>query len=80
MCEIAYLHICLQMLDDATTGILINNIVFRKPNVLYRSDASEFGIGGYNLISGSAWRFELPVNLRLRSSLNSLEFFGMVMR
>jgi hypothetical protein len=48
--------------------------------VLYRSDASEFGIGGYNLISGSAWRFELPVNLRLCSSLNSLEFFGMVMR
>jgi hypothetical protein len=54
MCEDADLHICLKMLDDATLGIPINNIVFRKPNIFYRSDASEFGIGGYNLISGRA--------------------------
>ena len=78
MCELADLHICLQMLDEASTGISINNIVFRKPNIFYRSDASEFGIGGYNLISGSAWRFELPIHLRLRSSLNSLEFLASV--
>jgi hypothetical protein len=78
MCEIADLHICLKMLDDATLGIPINHIVFRKPNIFYRSDAYEFGIGGYNLISGRAWRFELPVNLRLRSSLNSLEFIASV--
>jgi len=63
LCEISDLHICLTMLDHAATGISINNIVFRKPTTFYRSDASEFGLGGYNLISGLAWRFQLPVNL-----------------
>jgi hypothetical protein len=52
LCEISDLHICLQLLDYAPSGISINNIVFRKPNIFYRSDASEFGLGGYNLISG----------------------------
>ncbi len=33
LCEVAVLHICLQMLDYATEGISINNIVFRKQNV-----------------------------------------------
>jgi hypothetical protein len=78
LCKVADLHICLQMLDYAKKGILINNIVFQKPNVFYRSDASEFGIGGYNLISGLAWRFELPIKLRLRTTLNSLEFLASI--
>jgi hypothetical protein len=43
---------------------------------MYRSDASEFGLGGYNITSGLAWRFELPVDCRLRTSLNSLEFLS----
>jgi hypothetical protein len=55
-------------------GISIINVVFRRPEKIYRSDASKFGLGGYNLITGSDWRFELPVNCRLRTSLNSLEF------
>jgi len=46
--------------------------------MVYRSDASEFGIGGYNIVTGIAWRFELPVECRLRTSLNSLEFLGCV--
>lgn len=78
LCEISDLHICLQLLDYAPSGISINNIVFRKPNIFYRSDASEFGLGGYNLISGHTWRFQLPENLRLRTSLNSLEFLACV--
>jgi hypothetical protein len=52
-------------LDYAKEGISMNNIVFRKPTHVYQSDASEFGIGGYNLISGKAWRFELPIDCRL---------------
>ena len=78
LCEISDLHLCLQLLDYAFSGISINNIVFRKPNIFYRSDASEFGLGGYNLISGQAWRFQLPEKLRLRTSLNSLEFLACV--
>jgi len=46
--------------------------------MVYRSDASKFGIGGYNIVTGIAWRFELPVECRLRTSLNSLEFLGCV--
>jgi hypothetical protein len=30
------------------------------------------------LASGVAWRFEIPLNLRLRASLNSLEFIACV--
>jgi hypothetical protein len=51
-------------------------LTFRKPTHLYHSDACEYGLGGYSLISGKAWRFELPVDCRLRTSLNSLEFIS----
>jgi hypothetical protein len=54
----------------------MNTIVFRHPTHIYRSDASEFGLGGYSLISGKAWRFKLPIDCRLRTSLNSLEFLS----
>jgi len=76
--EISDLHLSLKFLDMSVAGVSINNIVFRKPTTFYRSDASEFGIGGYNLISGRAWRLEIPVHLRLRASLNSLEFLACV--
>jgi hypothetical protein len=59
-------------------SISINNVVFRKPTHIYRSDASDFGVGGYNLVSGKAWRFEFPTHLRLRTSLNSLEFLACI--
>jgi hypothetical protein len=50
--------------------------VFRKPTIIYHSNASEFGLGGYNVTSGIGWRLELPVDCHLRSSLNSLEFLS----
>jgi hypothetical protein len=53
--------------------------VFCKPTHLFCSDASEFGLGeGYNLISGNVWHFELPVHLRLRTTLHALEFLACV--
>jgi hypothetical protein len=70
------LSLMLSFLDMAKDGISINNVVFRKPTKIYRSDASEFGIGGYNITSGSAWRFEIPIDCRLKTSLNSLEFIA----
>jgi hypothetical protein len=70
------LHLMKRFLDYSYSGVSINNVVFRKPTHIYRSDASEFGLGGYNLISGRAWRFELPIDCRLRTSLNSLEFIA----
>jgi hypothetical protein len=48
------LHLMTSFLDMAKWEFSINNIVYRKPTKIYRSDASEFGLGGYNIISGSA--------------------------
>lgn len=62
----------------ANRGVSLNNISYRKPTHIYRSDASEFGFGGYNVASGESWRWEIPVNLRLRTSINSLEFIACV--
>jgi hypothetical protein len=72
------LHLSLQFLDYAKTGISINNIVFQKPSLFYHSDASELGMGGYNISMGLAWRFEIPAQCQLRTSLNSLEFLASV--
>jgi hypothetical protein len=57
-------------------GISMNNLVYRKPTHTIRSDSSLFGLGGYNTITGEAWRIELPLDCRLRTSLNSLEFLA----
>jgi len=72
------LHLMQSLLEKSTKGISINNVVFRKPTHIYCSDASEFGLGGYNLISGRAWRFEIPPDYRLRTSINSLEFLACI--
>jgi len=72
------LHLLQSLLEKSTRGISINNVVFRKPTHIYRSDASEFGLGGYNLISGRAWRFEIPPDCRLRTSINSLGFLACI--
>ncbi len=76
--ELRDLDTMLLFLNKAANGLSLNNLVFRKPDFIYRSDASEFGIGGYNILSGVAWRIELPIDCRLRSSINSLEFIGCV--
>jgi hypothetical protein len=62
------------------TGISINDVVFRKATQIYRSDTSNFGMGGYNLVSGRAWKFELPCDCHLRTSLNSLEFIACMIK
>ena len=53
-----------------TKGVPINNIVFIKPSVTLRSDACEYGIGGYNdndlscsWIITSVWHGKLTLNL-----------------
>jgi len=45
---------------------------------MFRSNASEFGLGGYNILSGNAWHWEIPIELRFRTSINSLEFIACV--
>jgi len=62
----------------SSKGIPLNNLVFCNPAHLYRSDSSLHGLGGYSILTGKAWRFEIPPNLRLRASLNSLEFIALL--
>jgi hypothetical protein len=62
----------------ANAGVSLNIISFRKPTCIYCSDASEFGLGGYNVLTGEAWRWETPIELRLRTSINSLEFMACI--
>jgi hypothetical protein len=78
MDKLETLRLAIKFFDQSAKGISINNIVLHRPTIFYRSDASQFGIGGYNIISSFAWRFEIPINLRLRTSLNSLEFLACV--
>jgi hypothetical protein len=67
------LELWLAFLASAGEGISMNNLTFRHPTHVSRADACEHGLGGYSLVTGKAWRLELPVSLRLRASLNSLE-------
>ncbi|MGL4352121.1 MAG: hypothetical protein ACRCT2_16490, partial [Plesiomonas shigelloides] len=70
------LKLWLKFLQRAQHGISLNLITFRAPTHFLRSDSCEHGIGGYNLRSGRAWRWEIPIELRHRTSLNSLEFLA----
>ena len=56
----------------------MNLLVFAEPTHYYRSDACEHGLGGYSILSGKAWRFEIPVYCRGRTTINVLEFIGSV--
>jgi len=75
--ELQNLGINLEFIQLAQSGVSLSNITYRRPTHIFRSDACEFGMGGYNPISGKAWRWELPLNLRFRASINSLEFIAL---
>ena len=74
----ADLRLFKRILAVAKRGINMNNIVFREPTHVYRSDASSHGIGGYNLLTGKAWRFKLPEDILQIITLNTLEFLGCI--
>jgi hypothetical protein len=76
MNEIQDFNILLSFLDSASKGVSMNILTYRKPTQIYSSDSSEFGLGGYNITSGVAWHFKLPVDCRLCMSINSLEFIA----
>ena len=69
----ADLHLWLDLLSIATRGVSINLLTYRQPDLLCWSDASLTGMGGYTS-TGLAWRWEIPLALRGRLTLNSLEY------
>jgi hypothetical protein len=50
--ELQDLSIHRDFLQYAKRGVLLSNTAFRKPTHIYPSDASEFGMGGYSILSG----------------------------
>jgi hypothetical protein len=72
----ADLRLWLRFLKQANDGINLNLLTYRAPTRILRTDACLHGIGGYNLQSGKAWRWELPPDLRDRATLNTLEFMS----
>ena len=68
------------LLKRANLGISMNLIVTRRPNRLCWSDSCPFGLGGFLLRSGRAWRLRIPKGSILYGSAlinNLLEFIGM---
>ncbi len=64
-------------LDKAHEGVNMNQIAFRRPTHVYRSDSCPAGLGGYSH-AGFAWRFYLPKNLLFRASNNLLEHIAAI--
>ena len=73
----ADLQLWLQFIQQARHGMSLNLLTHRIPTVVYRTDSSEHGMGGFNS-RGRAWRWELPLHLVHRVSLNTLEFLASV--
>ena len=70
-----------QFLAKAHLGISMNLVVIRRPSRLCWSDACPFGIGGYSLVTGKAWRVRIPTGSIIHGHPgvnNLLEFLGMI--
>jgi hypothetical protein len=61
----------------AHKGVNMNQIAFRQPTHVYRSDSCPAGLGGYSH-AGFAWRFYLPEDLLFRASNNLLEHIAAI--
>lgn len=70
-------QLLIKFLDRAHKGISLNNLVFRMPDRVYRSDSCPRGLGGYS-DQGYAWRYYLPKHLQFRASNNVLEHIASI--
>jgi hypothetical protein len=70
--DIRYLLLWLRFLEKAHKSILMNLLTFRKPSNIVISDACPGGLGGFSIITGKAWRYQLPENHGLHN--NALEW------
>ena len=74
------LRLWLLLLAAAQQGISINLIATRRPSRVLWSDSCPFGVGGYSLVTGFAWRILIPKNSVIYGNnrvKNLLEFLGM---
>ena len=74
--ELEDLELWLKFYKKARTGVSFNLIVFRQPTKMYLSDSCPYGLGGFSINSGRAWRIKLPNDLVGKVSNNLLEFLA----
>lgn len=74
--ELEDLKLWLLFYKRAFEGISFNIIVFRRPTKIYVSDSCPYGMGGFSIRHGRAWRFKLPIELVGLVSNNLLEFIA----
>ena len=72
------LKLWIKFLQRAQRGISINSVIFRVPTTIAVSDSCEYGVGGYCLKTGIAWRYEFTKRERESLTLNLKEFIGNV--
>jgi hypothetical protein len=68
-------------LVKANQGVSINLVTTRKPTRICWSDSCPFGMGGYSLATGKAWRIRIPSDSFIfgHPGINNLlEFLGMI--
>ena len=70
-------RLMLFFLEKAKQGVDLNQIAYRKPTKVYRSDSCPAGLGGYSH-EGWAWRFYIPSELKFRASNNLLEHIASI--
>jgi hypothetical protein len=79
--EVAHdLRLWKTILERANRGVSMNLVVTRQPTRLCWSDSCPFGVGGYRLVKGGAWRILIPSFSPIFGSNkvnNLLEFVGM---
>ena len=74
--DITLLQLWQKFLTKARSGINLNLLSYRYPTNITLSDSCPTGMGGYSLLSGNAWRFDLSYTKNL--SNNHLEFLASV--
>ncbi len=60
-------------MDKVQQGVSMNLLTFRKSDIIYVCDASEYGLGVF-VSHGRAWTYEIQVELRSRAHINILEY------
>ena len=64
-------------IDKVNKGVSMNLLTFRKPNIAYICDASEYNIGSFSSY-GRAWSYIILAELRNRSHINILEYLAQI--
>jgi hypothetical protein len=70
------LKLWIDILDKLKSGISMNLLTFRPPDIIIWTDACEYGIGGYSHPRGRAWTWPIPEELKDRAHINILEFMA----